>query len=142
MASSFNRVILMGNLTADPELIHTAGGHTICKVRMAVNRKYKTKDGDLNEETTYVDADFFGRQAETIAQYLTKGNPIHIEGRLRQDNWEDKEGNKRSKLVIVGESFQFVDSGATKNDDSTSKSTNSAPKRETVPSIDSDDIPF
>lgn len=108
--SSFNRVILMGRLVRDPELRATPSGLQICKFGIAVNRKYSTKDGEQREEVTYVDIDAFGRQAETIAKYLTKGDPIHIEGRLKIDQWETKEGDKRSRLGVVLEGFQFIGS--------------------------------
>lgn len=106
--ASFNKVILMGNLTRDPELRMTPGGMAICKIGIAVNRVFTTKDGEKREEVTYVDCDSFGRQAETISKYLSKGRPIHIEGRLKFDQWESKEGEKRSKLGVVIENFQFL----------------------------------
>ena len=109
--ASFNKVILLGNLTRDPELRYTPKGTAVAKLGLAVNRKWRSESGELQEETTFVDVDAFGRQAETIGQYLKKGRPIMIEGRLRLDQWEDKQtGQKRSKLGVVLESFQFVDS--------------------------------
>lgn len=99
----------MGNLTRDPESRVTPGGLTICKLSIAVNRVYSTQDGERKEEVTYVDCDAFGRQAETIAKFMTKGRGIMIEGRLRLDQWEDQQsGQKRSKLGVVIETFQFV----------------------------------
>jgi single-strand DNA-binding protein len=110
--ASFNKVILVGNLTRDPELRYTPKGVAIAKIGIAVNRKWTGEDGQLREETTFVDVDAFGKQAETIGQYLKKGRPVLIEGRLRLDTWEDKQTNqKRSKLGVVLESFQFLDSG-------------------------------
>lgn len=107
--ASFNRVILMGNLTRDPELRYTPKGLAIAKIGLAVNRVWKTETGETKEEVTFVDIDAFGRQAETIAQYLKKGNPLLMEGRLRLDQWDDKQtGQKRSKLGVVLESFKFV----------------------------------
>lgn len=107
--ASFNKVILMGNLTRDPESRVTPGGLTICKLSIAVNRVYSTQDGERKEEVTFVDCDAFGRQAETIAKFMTKGRGIMIEGRLRLDQWEDQQsGQKRSKLGVVVENFQFV----------------------------------
>lgn len=108
--ASFNKVILLGNLTRDPELRVTPSGLSICKFGIAVNRRFSTKEGEQREEVTYVDIDAFGRQAETISKYLTKGDPIHIEGRLKLDQWETKEGEKRNKLGVVLEGFQFIGS--------------------------------
>lgn len=110
--ASFNKVILAGNLTRDPELRYTPKGTAIARLGIACNRKWKTETGEMKEEVTFVDVDAFGKQAETIGQYLKKGRPILIEGRLRYDTWEDKQsGQKKSKLGVVLESFQFLDSG-------------------------------
>ena len=106
--ASFNKVILMGNLTRDPELRVTNTGLSICKLSLAVNRTYTTKEGDSKDETTYVDIDSFGKQAETLSKYLQKGRPIMIEGRLKLDQWETNEGQKRSKLGVILENFQFI----------------------------------
>ena len=106
--ASFNKVILMGNLTRDPETRVTPSGLTICKLGLAVSRNYSTKDGERREETTFVDVDAFGRQAEVITKYMSKGKPIMLEGRLRLDQWEGNDGQKRSKLCVVLENFQFV----------------------------------
>ncbi len=107
--ASFNKVILMGNLTRDPELRVTAGGHSICKLGLATSRVYTTKDGERREETTFVDIDAFGKQAEVISKYMRKGRPIMVEGRLKLDQWES-DGQKRSKLSVVLENFQFLGS--------------------------------
>ena len=108
---NYNKVILMGNLTRDPELRYTGSGTAIAKLCIAVNRYWRNQDGQQQEETTFVDVDAFGRQAETIGQYLKKGRPIMVEGRLKLDQWDDKQtGQKRSKLGIVLENFQFLDS--------------------------------
>ena len=110
--ANFNKVILAGNLTRDPELRYTPKGLAIAKLGLAINRRYTTEGGEQREETTFVDVDSFGKQAETIAQYLKKGRPILIEGRLKLDTWDDKAtGQKRSKLGITLETFQFLDSG-------------------------------
>ena len=106
--ASFNKVILMGNLTRDPEVRVTASGMSICKLGLAVTRKFKTADGEMREDTAFVDVDSFGRQAETLSKYLTKGSPLFVEGRLKFDQWETSEGEKRSKLGVVLENFQFV----------------------------------
>ena len=106
--ASFNKVILMGNLTRDPETRVTATGLTICNLGLAVSRSFTTKDGERREETTFVDIDAFGKQAEVITKYFRKGKPILIEGRLKLDQWESNEGQKRSKMGVVMETFQFV----------------------------------
>jgi single-strand DNA-binding protein len=106
--ASFNKVILMGNLTRDPELRVTQGGMSICKFGIATSRQTKAPDGTAKEETAFIDVDAFGKQADTIGKYLSKGRPILIEGRLRLDQWETQTGEKRSKLCVVLEGFQFV----------------------------------
>src|SRR5229473_5165370 len=109
--ANFNKVILAGNLTRDPELRYTPKGTAIAKITVAINRSWKTETGETKEEVTFVDVDAFARQAEVIGQYFKKGRPILIEGRLRYETWEDKQTNqKRSKLGVVLENFQFMDS--------------------------------
>jgi len=109
--ANFNKVILAGNLTRDPELRYTPKGLAICKFGLAINRNWTTESGEKKEEVTFVDIDAFGRQAETIAQYLKKGGGVMIEGRLRLDQWDDKQtGQKRSKLGVIVEGFQFTGS--------------------------------
>src|SRR5689334_6830667 len=109
--ANFNKVILAGNLTRDPELRYTPKGLAIAKIGLAINRTWKSESGEQKEEVTFVDVDSFGRQAEVVSQYLKKGRPVLIEGRLKLDTWEDKQTNqKRSKLGVVAESFQFIDS--------------------------------
>ena len=108
---NYNKVILMGNLTRDPEVKYTSGGTAIAKLGMAINHTWTNKEGQKQEETTFVDVDAFGRQAEVIGQYLKKGRPVMIEGRLKLDQWDDKQtGQKRSKLGVTLEGFQFLDS--------------------------------
>jgi single-strand DNA-binding protein len=110
--ASFNKVILIGNLTRDPELKYTPKGTAVAKLGLAVNRSWKTETGETREEVTFIDVDAFGRQAEVIGQYLKKGRPLMVEGRLKLDQWDDKTtGQKRSRLGVVLESFQFLDSG-------------------------------
>lgn len=108
---NLNKVMLMGNLTRDIELRHTASQMAIAKFGLAINRKYKTASGEQKEEVTFVDCDAFGRTAEVMNQYLKKGRPVFIEGSLRLDQWEGKDGSKQSKLKVVVDSFQFIDSG-------------------------------
>lgn len=106
--ASFNQVILLGNLTRDVELRHTPSNQAVANIGLAMNRQYQTKDGDRREETTFVDCEAWGRQAEVMAQYLSKGRPVFIQGRLKLDTWQDQQGQNRSKLKVVVENFQFV----------------------------------
>ncbi|MFO7725720.1 MAG: single-stranded DNA-binding protein [Oceanipulchritudo sp.] len=110
MAASFNKVYLMGNLTRDPEVRTTPAGLKIAKFGLAVNRRYRTRDNELKEETTFVDIDAFGAQAETLERYCHKGSPLFVEGRLRLDQWQTSNGENRSKLNVVLENFQFIGS--------------------------------
>lgn len=111
--SSFNRVILMGNLTRDPELRFTPSNMPICKFGLAVNRRFKDgQSGEWKEEPTFVDVTIFGSRAEPFAKYHTKGKQAFIEGTLRMDTWEDKNGGgKRSKLYVVADTWEFVGQG-------------------------------
>jgi single-strand DNA-binding protein len=106
--ASFNKVILMGNLTRDVELRAISSGQQVGKIGLAVNRHFTTASGEKREEVTFVDCEAWGKTAEIMAKYLTKGKPVLIEGRLKYDQWDDKDGNKRSALRVVIESFQFV----------------------------------
>ncbi len=107
--ASFNRVILMGNLTRDPEIKYTPKGTAIANVGLAVNRVYSNDSGEKIEEVTFVDVELWGRTAEIAGEYLKKGRPALIEGRLKLDTWDDKQsGQKRSKLRVVGETLQLL----------------------------------
>ncbi len=107
--ASFNKVLLMGNLTRDPQLKQLPSNTVVAEFGLACNRKYKTAAGEDKEETAFVDCAAFGRQAEVIGQHCVKGKPLFVEGRLKYDTWDDKSGNgKRSKLSVVVENFQFV----------------------------------
>jgi len=107
--ASFNKVLLMGNLTRDPEVRYTPKGTAIANIGLAVNRTYTLDNGEQKEEVTFVDIEVWGRQAETAGQYLAKGRPVFVEGRLKFDSWDDKEsGQKRSKLKVVAERVQFL----------------------------------
>jgi len=109
--ASFNKVILMGNLTRDPELRYTPKGTAIAKVGLAVNRVWTNEAGEKKEEVTFVDVDIFGRTAENVGQYMRKGRPMLVEGRLKLDQWDDKQtGQKKSKLGVVAETVQFLGS--------------------------------
>ena len=107
--ASFNKVILMGNLTRDPELKTLPSQATVCDFSLAVNRRWKDTNGNDREEVLFIDCAAFGKTGETIAGNLTKGRPIHVEGRLRLEQWEQEDGQKRSKIRVVVEQFRFVD---------------------------------
>ncbi|HXT13752.1 MAG TPA: single-stranded DNA-binding protein [Candidatus Angelobacter sp.] len=128
--ASFNKVILVGNLTRDPELRYTPKGMAIAKIGLAVNRNWTSESGEKKEEVTFVDVDIFGRTAENVAQYMKKGRPILIEGRLRLDQWDDKQtGQKRSRLGVVAETVQFLGSPGGGGGDG-----GEAPRRPSAPS--------
>ncbi len=107
--ASFNKVILLGNLTRDPEVRYTPKGSAVCDLGIAVNRVYTTDSGERREEVTYVDVVLWARLAEIAGEYLKKGRPVFIEGRLQMDTWDDKQtGQKRTRLRVVGESMQLL----------------------------------
>lgn len=113
---SFSKVILLGNLTRDPELRATQSGMSVCNITVAINVNL----GKDETQTSFIACDSFGRTAENIAKYFSKGKPILVEGHLRQDNYEDKNGNKQSKLKVVVEKFEFIGSrNSTNNNDAT-----------------------
>ncbi len=107
--ASYNKVMLMGNLTRDPEVRYTPKGSAVADLALAVNRVYTAENGERREEVTYVDVTLWARTAEVAGQYLKKGSPVFIEGRLQMDTWEDKQtGQKRSKIKVVGEVMQLL----------------------------------
>lgn len=110
MAGNLNRVFLMGNLTRDIELRQMPSGMAVASFAIAVNERYKNRQDEWVERANFIDCEAFARTAEVMAQYLGKGRPVFIEGKLRLDQWEDKDGGKRSKLKVVVDNFQFVDS--------------------------------
>jgi len=107
---NLNKVMLMGHLTRDVELRYTPNNTAVANIGLAINRTWKSQEGEQQDETTFVDLEAWGKTAEVLNQYLAKGKPVYVEGRLKFDQWDDKEGNKRSKLKVVIESFQFIDS--------------------------------
>ena len=109
--ANLNKVMLIGNLTRDPESKFLPSGMTVCELGMAINRHFTDQSGEKREQTCFVDLTAFGRQAETLAKYMKKGRPLYVEGRLDFQTWESKEGQKRSKLKVVGENMQFIGSG-------------------------------
>ena len=109
--ASYNKVILMGNLTRKPEVRYLQNGNALCKFGLAVNRRFKDAAGEWKEEATFVDVTFFGKRGEAFAKFHDKGKTAFIEGSLRLDQWDDKQsGEKRSKLYVVGDDWQFVGS--------------------------------
>lgn len=107
--ANFNKVILVGNLTRDPELRYTPKGTAVAKFGLAINRTWRSETGEVKEEVTFIDIDVFGKTAENVSQYMRKGSPLMVEGRLRLDTWEDKQTQqKRSKLGVVAETVQFL----------------------------------
>lgn len=109
--ANLNKVMLMGNLTRDPEVRYTPKGTAVCEIGMAINRQFTSDNGEKREEVTFVDVTLWGRQAEIAGEYLKKGRPVFIEGRLQFDTWDDKtSGQKRSKLRVVAEQMQFIGS--------------------------------
>lgn len=121
--ASFNRIILVGNLTRDPEYKQLPSGQAVCRLAIASNRQFRNKQsGDMVQEVCYIDIDVWGAQAESCKQYLGKGRPILVEGRLKFDSWQDQEGKTRSKHSIVAESVVFL-SSASDNQESYSAAT-------------------
>ena len=121
--ASYNKVMLMGNLVRDPELRVTPSGLSICRFTLACSRSVKSEKAEngMREETTFVDVETFGKQAEVVAKYFTKGRPIFVEGRLRLNEWQTQTGEKRSKLMVVLENFVFVGGSSTQQIDGTEK---------------------
>jgi len=144
---SVNKVHLIGNLTRDPEVRNTPNGTAVCDISLAINRVRKGENGEKIEEVTFVDVTLWGRTAEVAGQYLAKGQPAYIEGRLQLDTWEDKAtGDKRSKLKVIGESLQLL-SGPSQGAPQEQKQLPAPPTRPSanrdIPkAIIEDDIPF
>jgi single-strand DNA-binding protein len=146
--ASFNKVILAGNLTRDPELRYTPKGTAVARITLAVNRTYTVEGGEKKEEVSFVDVDVWGRQAEVISQYMKKGRPLLVEGRLKQDTWEDKNTKqKQSKLKVVLEGFSFLDSGRGEGGGAPAPRPAAAPAAPApaeadAPPPEGDDVPF
>ena len=129
--ASFNKVMLMGNLTRDPELRYTSGGQAVCNFSLAINRYFNDKQGERKEETTFMRITVWGKQGENCAQYLSKGRSAFVEGRLQSRSWETEDGQKRSAVDVVADSVQFIGG---RNDSSKPSADSGA--------IAEDDIPF
>ncbi|PZR76570.1 MAG: single-stranded DNA-binding protein [Chthoniobacterales bacterium] len=152
--ASFNKVILLGNLTRDPEVRYTPKGTAVTDLGLAVNRTYTADNGEKREEVTFVDVTFWGRTAEVAGEYLKKGRPVFVEGRLQLDSWDDKtSGQKRTKLKVIGENMQMLGAprggggggGGDEEGGSSAprSSTRPAPPPKAAPSApDDDEIPF
>lgn len=108
--ASLNKVLLIGNLTRDPDVKMMTNGRPVCNFGLALNRSYKDSEGNRKDETTFVDVECFGPRAEAVGRFFTKGRAIFVEGRLKLDQWESKEGEKRSAIRVVLDNFEFVDS--------------------------------
>lgn len=134
--AKLNKVFLMGNLTRDPELRYTPSGTAIASFGIAINRTWSGLDGEKKEEVCYVDINMFGRRAEVINEYFSKGNPIFIEGRLQFQQWETKDGQKRNALRVVAEDFQFI-GGKTRKDEGSSFPEGTGPI-----DVNEEEIPF
>jgi single-strand DNA-binding protein len=111
MSVNINKVIMAGNITRDPEVKFLENERCVCSFSLAVNESYKDKNGEKKENVTFIDCEAWGRTAELVGQYLKKGSPCFIEGKLKLEKWDDKDGNKRSKLKVVADSVQFLSSG-------------------------------
>ncbi len=147
---SYNKTVLMGNLTADPELKYTPKGAAVCDFNLAINRKWKDQSGQMQEDVDFIGVIAWGKQAELVAEYFRKGRPLMLEGRLSQESWEDKNtGQKRSKTRVVLEKLVFLPSGGDRSEQGAA----AAPSRESsaAPASrgagyqgaeDDDDVPF
>ena len=143
--ANLNKVLLLGNVTRDPEVRYTPKGSAVCDLGVAVNRTYTTDSGEKREEVTFVDVTLWGRTAEVASEYLKKGRPVFIEGRLQMDTWDDKQtGQKRTRLRVVADNMQLLGGRPPGATDATGESRQgSAPPKKSPPSEpDEDEIPF
>lgn len=132
---SFNKCIFMGNLTRDPQLKYLPSQTAVTEFGIAVNRKFKTSGGEVREEVMFLDCSVFGKRAEVVNQYFKKGSQILVEGHLKFDTWDDKQGQKRSKHILIVDSFEFM--GGAKKDGEAKES-----PIDTEQQFKDDDIPF
>ena len=138
---SFNRIILVGNLGRDPELRYTAQGTPVCSFSMATNERRKDKTGEMQDQTTWFRVTLWGRQAETASQYLTKGRPVYIEGRLRVEEWTDRDGKPRHTLEVHATDMQFI-GGARSDEPLAERAAAGVAPTEQQPDLSDEDIPF
>ncbi len=125
--ASYNRVIMMGNLTRDPELKQLNSGQSVCRLGLASNRQFKNKTGAMVQEVCFVDVDVWGPQADSCRQYLSKGRAVLVEGRLKLDSWQEDDGTKRSKHSIVADRVTFLPAGAQADESANEQSEEFAP---------------
>lgn len=148
--ASLNKVLLIGNLTRDPEVRMMSSGRPVCNFGLALNRNYKDAEGNKKEEVTFVDVECFGPRAEAVGRFFSKGRAIFVEGRLKLDQWETKEGEKRSAIRVVLDNFEFVDAGKSDGHTTSDQSNRPVtptekPKPQESPSDDNgfdEDVPF
>jgi len=142
--ASYNRIVLMGNLTRDPQLSYTPANTAVCKFGLATNRKFNDREGNTREEVCFVDCTLFGRGGEVFNQYMNKGRPVLVEGRLSLNQWTTPEGDKRSKHEVVVENFTFVGSGGGSGGGGSrgASDAGSGPGYDEPPPPTDDDIPF
>jgi single-strand DNA-binding protein len=142
--ASFNKVIFMGNLTRDPELRYTPGGLAVCNFDIAVNSSYKSQKEDGKDETLFIRIVTFNKQAENCGQYLKKGRPVFVEGRLSISNWQGEDGVKRYRTEVVAQSVQFLGGGGASegNDSEASQTTSKTVEISSIDEISDDEIPF
>ncbi len=138
--ANLNKVFLIGNLTRDPELKYTPSGTAVASLGVAVARRYRSQDGEQKEETCFVEVEAWARRAEVMSEYLSKGSPVFIEGRLRLDTWETAQGDKRSRLKVVAENFQFL--GGRRGGGGQREDFEQEDARQQKSGEDEDDIPF
>lgn len=143
---SFNKVILVGNLGRDPELRYTPQGTPVCSFSMATNERRKDKTGEMQDHTTWFRVTLWGRQAETASQYLTKGRPVYIEGRLRVEEWTDRDGKARHTLEVHATDMQFIgskaDDSAAPMERAAASASGGGTTHSEQPDLSDDDIPF
>jgi single-strand DNA-binding protein len=144
--ANFNKVLLLGNVTRDPEIRYTPKGSAVCDLGVAVNRNYTTDSGEKREEVTFVDVTLWGRTAEVAGEYLKKGRPVFIEGRLQMDSWDDKQtGQKRTRLRVVAENMHMLGGrppGGASDPSGETRQTSAPPKASAAGEPDEDEIPF
>ena len=145
--SSFNKVIMVGNLVTDPETRELQQGNSVTKFRIASNRSYKTKGGEKKEDATFIDCEMWGPRGQVLVQYAKKGNSLLVEGYLKQENWESKDGEKRSKLLISVDNFEFFGGKREDGDKVNTNASSATPRASQTKSKNSNkeelsDIPF
>ena len=141
--ASLNKVLLVGNLTKDPELRFVSSGQAVANLRLAINRKYKAGSGEWKEEVCYVGVEVWGKSAEACGEYLKKGSPLLVEGRLKLKEWTAQDGQKRSMLEVVSERVQFLGSGPGRGAGGAGEpGLDGPPPTDTPPPAGEDDIPF